>query len=122
MYELKGKLLIKEDVQQVSGTFKKRDFVIEVENEKDPKWNDFVKFQLTQDNCSKIDACNVGDTINVSFNVRGRKWEKDGKVSYFTNLEGWKIEKETASGKVVDTSMSQEYPPSASEGADDLPF
>ena len=35
------------------------------------------------------------ENIKVYFNIRGRKWENNGQVSYFTNLEGWRIEKLT---------------------------
>jgi len=74
---------------QVSEKFKKREFVIDVTN---GEYVDNIKVQLTQDRCSLIDNYQILDKITVSFNVRGRKWEKDGKVNYFTNIEGWRIE------------------------------
>lgn len=91
-FEIAGKLIVKDDTQEVSASFKKREFVIEVENERNSDWNDFIKFQSTQDRCSILDKYNLGDTINVSFNIKGRKWEKNGQVSYFSNLEAWRIE------------------------------
>jgi len=91
-FEIKGKLVVIEDTVKISETFKKREFVIEVENEKNSDWNDFIKFQLTQDKCSLVDSMKVGDDVNASFNVRGRKWEKDGKVNYFNSLECWKLD------------------------------
>jgi hypothetical protein len=27
----------------------------------------------------------------VFYNVRGREWEKEGKVLYFTSLQGWRV-------------------------------
>ena len=53
-YEVTGKLILKEDTQQVTASFQKRDFVIEVENERNPQWNDFIKIQLTQDRCDLL--------------------------------------------------------------------
>ena len=91
-FEITGKLIVKEDEQQVSSSFKKREFVIEVANERDENWNDFIKFQLTQDRCGEIQGVNIGSEIKVNFNIKGRKWEKDGKVNYFSNLEAWKVE------------------------------
>ena len=35
----------------------------------------------------------ANENIKVYFNIRGRKWENKGQTSYFTNLEGWRIEK-----------------------------
>ena len=45
-YEVVGKLIQKEDIQQVTASFQKRDFVIEVENERNPQWNDFTQHNL----------------------------------------------------------------------------
>ena len=92
-YEVTGKLIYKEATQKISDRFQKREFVIEVENEKNPQWNDFVKVQLIQDRCDLLETIQLNENIKVYFNLRGRKWENNGQVSYFTNLEGWRIEK-----------------------------
>ena len=64
-----------------------------MENEKNPQWNDFVKVQLIQDRCDLLENIPLNEHIKVYFNIRGRKWENKGQVTYFTNLEGWRIEK-----------------------------
>ena len=88
-----GKLVVKHDTHQVSEKFKKREFVIEIVEEINGKeYSNFAKFQLTQNKCEIIDRFNVGDSLNVSFNIKGNKWERDGKVNYITNLEAWRIE------------------------------
>ena len=93
-YELEAKLLVKGDTIQVSDKFKKREFVLEKEeNNNGQVWVDTIKFQATQDRCSLLDGINVGDMVKVSFNLKGNKWEKDGKVSYFNNLDAWKVDK-----------------------------
>lgn len=91
-YDISGKLIVKENTQAVSDRFQKREFVIEVENEKNPQWNDFVKFQLTQDRCDLLENIEIGNELKVHFNIRGRKWENNGQTAYFTNLEAWRIE------------------------------
>ena len=123
-YEISGKLIVKENVQEISATFKKREFVIEVENERNNDWNDFVKFELRQDRCSSIDQYNVGQRVKVSFNVRGRKWEKDGRVSYFTTLEAWRVEvadTQAAANQPLPQYQTTEIPP-ADDATGDLPF
>jgi len=94
-FEIIGTLIVKENIVEVTTAFRKREFVIEVVNERNSDWNDFIKFQLTQDKCALVDQYEIGDTLKVAFNIRGRKWEKDGNISYFSNLEAWKIEKGT---------------------------
>lgn len=122
-FEIEGKLFNKSAVQEVSASFKKQEFVIEVENERNPDWNDFVKFQLTQDRCGLVEAMEIGESIKVSFNIRGRKWEKDGQVSYFTNLEAWRVEKLVAGAQnVAAPSASVPSANDMPEENDDLPF
>lgn len=123
-YEIIGKLIQKEDTQKISDRFQKREFVIEVENEKNPQWNDFVKVQLIQDRCDLLENIQLNENIKVYFNLRGRKWENNGQVSYFTNLEGWRIEKiqeqAPAAGAPVPGYRVEDIPPAPE--ADDLPF
>jgi len=122
-YEVTGKLIVKDDTQAISDRFKKREFVIEVENERNSDWNDFVKVQLTQDRCDLVENIDLNEMVKVSFNLRGRKWENNGQTSYFTNLEGWRIEKVSQDNGNVPPVPEYEMQdiPAASE-ADDLPF
>lgn len=122
-FEISGNLIVKEDVVEINASFKKREFVIEVANERNAEWNDFIKFQVTQDRCSLVDPLQVGDQIKVTFNVRGRKWEKDGKVNYFSNLEAWRIEKEEAPlspDAPLPSYNEADIPPAGPD--EDLPF
>lgn len=117
-FEIVGRLLLKTDVVQVSEKFRKREFVIEREEGGSTKFTSYIKFNLNQDKCALIDSVNVGSELNVHFNVKGNKWEKDGKVSYFTNLDAWKIE--------VLNPAPEPYNPNDFVGEpqkeDDLPF
>ena len=120
-FEINGKVILKDETQQISDRFKKREFVIEVENERNSDWNDFIKFQLTQDRCDLLETVSVNEEIKVSFNIKGRKWEKDGKVNYFSNLEAWRIEKmQAAKAAEMPEFNANEMPPAPEE--DDLPF
>ena len=121
-FEISGNLILKENTQDVSASFKKREFVIEVPNERNNDWNDFIKFQLTQDKCALIDQFQTGEKIKVAFNIRGRKWEKDGKVNYFSNLEAWRVEKAGGSpaGETPPPYLETEIPPA--DVNDQLPF
>jgi len=133
-FEINGRLAEKYETQKVSDRFQKREFVIEVKSTSATGYEfvDFIKFQSTQDKCSMLDQYSIDDNLKVSFNLRGRKWEKDGQVSYFTNLEAWRIEKLTnespeSAAPMDDISDSQDAPfpsdpPENDSGFDDLPF
>ena len=127
-YELTGKLLIKFDTTQRTESFKTREFVVEKSEDINGKLiTNYIKFQCVQERTNIIDRVNVGDEIKVHFNIRGSKWEKDGRVSYFNNLDAWRIEQVLKPGKSSDSDNEYFEPldtfTSSSEDAiDDLPF
>ena len=93
-FELTGKVIDIQPIQQVSDKFRKREFVIEKqENSSTAIFVDYVKFQLVQDKCDLINDSFMNTEVKVSFNIKGNKWERDGKVNYFTNLDAWRIER-----------------------------
>ena len=128
-FELKGNLIVKNDTQVISERFKKREFVIE-KKETSPTGFEFVdtiKFQLTQDKCDLLNSFELGQNINVFFNVKGNKWEKNGQVSYFVNLDAWKIEEANAGGaapasNATPAPAASEIPPQENDDTEDLPF
>ncbi|HRR16673.1 MAG TPA: DUF3127 domain-containing protein, partial [Bacteroidales bacterium] len=93
-FEITGKIIDILPVVNVSDRFRKREFVIE---KKDAGGGivfvEYIKFQLVQEKCDIIDDSFLNEEVKVYFNIKGNRWEKDGRVSYFTNLDAWKIEK-----------------------------
>ncbi len=121
-YEFSGRLIEKFDTQQVTERFRKREFVLEqVDAVNDREFVNHIKFQLTQDKCDLLDIFNINDELKVQFNLRGRRWEKDGNVSYFTNLEAWRIENVSPSAEANEPPpfSGEEIPPADD---DDIPF
>jgi hypothetical protein len=123
-FEINGKLYEKFDTVIVSDKFRKREFVIEkTESASFGDITDHIKFQLTQDRCDQLDRYNINEEIKISFNIRGRKWEKDGKVSYFSNLEAWRIEKvETGNTSSSAPIPGVDFPDFETSSDSDLPF
>ena len=90
--------------------------------------DEFVQFQCTQDRCALIDGFNVGDKIEVTFNLRGREWSNpQGEKKYFNTLEAWRVQKvESAANAPAAGGSSQPMSYSmadlSSDDSDDLPF
>ena len=128
-YELTGKLITKYDTIQRTESFKIREFLVEkTEDIGGRSITNYLKFQSTQDKTGIIDKVNVGDEVKVHFNIKGSKWEKDGKTSYFTNLDAWRIEQVTQ-GSANEPHTDGEYmepldsfSSSSPDTIDDLPF
>ncbi len=127
-FEITGKIINIMNEVKVSDRFRKQEFVIEKsENTGGYEFTDFIKFQLTQDRTSLIGSFAVGDVVKVGFNIRGNKWEKDGKVNYFNNLDAWKIQKadqgeQGNSAPPPSAPMSTNEAPPPENTDDDLPF
>lgn len=113
-----GKLIEKSDTQDVSDSFKKREFVVEyAEN---PQYPEFLKFELIQANCQQLDDFAPGDEMNISFNLKGRKWtDPKGVVKYFNSLQAWRLDKKTAANNPPQNDQWMKEDFSADE---DLPF
>lgn len=121
-YKLTGNLHKIFDTEQVTETFKKREFVVQ---KTDGQYPEFIKFQLVQQRCDLLDSYNEGEDVTVDFDLRGREWQ--GK--YFTNLQAWKIAKDVETNSYQPQDMppphtaSNEFPSSDDDSkVDDMPF
>jgi Domain of unknown function (DUF3127) len=117
-----GRLLEIQETQQVSDSFRKRVFILE--HAENPQYPEYISFELIQDRCDLLDSFHPGQDVEVSFNLKGRKWvNPEGATKYFNTLQAWRIE-------VVAPGTSQapsEAAPAtnniaAANEEDDLPF
>lgn len=122
-----GVLKVKNEENRVSDRFKKREFVLTIEPSS--QYPQHVMFQLAQDKCSLLDSHNVGDEIEISFNLRGREFVKDGETRYFNTLDVWQIK--SLNKSVSPTQMGSDFKPAnnsnesgifSNPGTDDFPF
>ena len=82
--------------QQVSEKFKKREFVLECNlSTGGYQSTELIKFQASQERCNFLEEYKEGAKVKVFFNIRGKRWEKDGKESFFTNLDIYRIESDS---------------------------
>lgn len=138
--EITGRLFEKFELQQITGTFSKREFVLEI-TDNSPNgmtYTNYASFQLVNNQCNLIDNFNIGDLVTVNFNIRGNKWERDGQVRYITNLNAWRIQaanlaqgaptqpvaapQNNIANPQQPSSNAPSFTPPADDGGDDLPF
>ena len=114
MFKIKGEIKVIGEAVQVTEKFKKRAFVLIDDSSQYPQ---YINFQLVQDKCELIDGFQVGQCIEVNFNLRGREWtDKKGAIKYFNTLDVWRIVYEESS---AETSPIPDLP---DEEGDTLPF
>lgn len=112
--DIQGRLAVKMDEQTVSEKFKKREFVIETGD----KYPELLKFQLVNDKTDLLEPYKIGETIKVTFNLKGAKW----KESYFVNLQAWKIERIGPTVASVETPKEETLVTTNDSQSDVLPF
>ena len=139
-----GKLLHIGDVEVVSEKFSKRTIVLDLSEEYNgTRYDNPVPFVLTQKKLELVNGFKVGQEVTLHFNLKGRRWEKDGKVTWFGSNEVWRIETPGAAQPANNNNQQQAAPAynnggnnnsgggnynaapsfnSSAETVDDLPF
>lgn len=87
-YEITGEVIHVGETVEITDKFRKRDLVISKSDTNNGQtFTEEIKFQTVQGKCGILDAISVGDTVDVKFNLKGKKWKDD----WFTNLDAWDV-------------------------------
>ena len=104
--------------------FRKREVVVTTEEQ----YPQHILVEFIQDKCDLLNAFQVGESVKIGINLRGREWvNPQGETKYFNSVQGWRIDAVEAAST---TEMPPMPPASAFEPAeddvneveDDLPF
>jgi len=102
-------------VQEVSDKFKKRELVLV--DESDSNYPQILPFEFTQDKTSLLDNLIEGQTVEVSFSLRGREWTNaNGETKVFSSMNGFRVE--VLSGAVATAGKSK----ASKDDDESLPF
>jgi hypothetical protein len=86
-----------ESIPYQDKVFKKRELVLDCSYRNQftgqKERANYPKFEFTGNHVDDLNSFNIGDIVTVSFSLNGSRSEKDGQVRYFTNVQGYKIEK-----------------------------
>jgi hypothetical protein len=122
--ELKNVEIIKiGKVQTFANDFRKLEFIVKDDSGQYPqelqlnilkdKVDDFIKYNK------------IGQRVDVSFNLNGRSWLKEGEPEenrrWFNSLDAWKVFKSEATSEGVQPSF-EPAPKLNTKEIDDLPF
>ena len=81
---LSGTIKLIDPIQSFPSGFQKREFVITTSEQ----YPQDVKFEVVKDKCATLDKYAVGQSVAVSFNVRGNCYLD----KYYVSLQAWRIE------------------------------
>lgn len=83
----RGKVHVVEETKSFGQKgFRKRLIVLEQENS---RFTNYIPIEFVQDACDTADSLKVGDEIEVTYRLSGRKWQRDpqSEVKYFLSAE-----------------------------------
>ena len=123
--EIAGKIKwIDETKTYGTNGFRKREVVVTTEEQ----YPQHILVEFIRDKCELLNAYQVGQSVKIGINLRGREWvNPQGETKYFNSVQGWRIEE---AGAAAPSEMPPMPPASAFEAAegdaneveDDLPF
>jgi hypothetical protein len=101
--------------------FRKREVVLEQDS---GRFTNYIPVEFIQDGCDSVDPMVLGDSVEITFTLTGRKWQKDEQsdVRYFLNAQASAWRSLTGAAPPAQPAMSA--PASAPDGfdEDDVPF
>lgn len=88
--EIQGTIKLIGETQTIGNNgFVKREIVITT----DEQYPQHILIEFVKDKTELLNAYQVGQTVKVSINLRGREWiSPQGETKYFNSLHGWRIE------------------------------
>ena len=111
--EVTGKIKVIGKVETFGNDFTKRNLVVTTEEQ----YPQDLNLEFVKDKCAVLDKYNVGDSVKVGINLRGREWiNPEGVAKYFNSIVGWRIDKAESKLETAAALVDSVSPP------DDLPF
>lgn len=88
--EIQGKVKLVGETQTFGNNgFRKREIVVTTEEQ----YPQHIMVEFVQDKTDLLNNFNVGQSVKISINLRGREWTNpQGEVKYFNSIQGWRIE------------------------------
>ena len=103
----------------VSEKFKSKDVVLLTED----KFPQYITIQFTQDKTDLVNPEDIGENVEVSINLRGRRWESPtGEIKYFNTIEGWQINTAERANEMASERLAEVSQVPFSLDDEDLPF
>jgi hypothetical protein len=103
--------------------FRKRLVVLE---QSKGTFTNFIPVEFMKDSCDAVDDLTVGDEIEVTYRLSGRRWQRDeaSEAKYFLSAEALSFKSVSGSGRAHDGPVNTRDPNDAfaEAGDDDVPF
>jgi len=120
--KIRGTVNVIEDTKSFGQKgFRKRLVVLEQQN---GRFANYIPVEFTNDACDAVDELKLGDEVDVTYRLTGRKWQKDptSEVKYFLSAEAMGFNKVGAGNPAPnEEDMNNAFSQAAADD-EDAPF
>jgi hypothetical protein len=101
--------------------FRKRLVVLEQDK---GSFTNYVPIEFVRDSCDSVDDINLGDEIEVSYRLNGRRWQRDesSEAKYFLNAEALSYRMLQSQGETMTEKVTEPNEALSEAGEDEAPF
>jgi hypothetical protein len=101
--------------------FRKRLVVLEQDK---GSFTNYVPIEFVRDSCDSVDDMNLGDEVEVSYRLNGRRWQKDesSEVKFFLNAEALSFQMLQSTGETMTEKVSEPNDAFSEAGDEEAPF
>ena len=89
MSNITGTIIKLFPVKAINEKFSVREFVVETSD--NPKYPQKILLQSTGKAIEFLAKFKEGDSVDVTYDLRGREYSRDGNTKYFNTINAWKI-------------------------------
>lgn len=113
--------LIEETKTYGNKGFQKRLVVLEQDK---GSFTNYVPIEFTRDSCDSVDEMTLGDEVEVTYRLNGRRWQKDeaSEVKYFLSAEAMSFRIVSGGGDTMTEKVTEPNNAFAEAGDDEAPF
>jgi len=101
--------------------FRKRLVVLEQEK---GSFTNYIPVEFIKDSCDTVDELNVGDEVEITYRLSGRRWQKDAssEPKYFLSAEAMSFRLLSNDGTNMTERVSEPNNALAEAGDEEAPF
>jgi hypothetical protein len=113
--------LIEETKTYGNKGFRKRLVVLEQDK---GSFTNYVPIEFTRESCDSVDELNLGDEVEVTYRLNGRRWQRDeaSEVKYFLSAEAMSFKLLSSDGETMTERVTEPNDAFSEAGDEEAPF
>jgi len=113
--------LIEETKTYGNKGFRKRLVVLEQEK---GSFTNYIPVEFIRDSCESVDELNVGDEVEITYRLSGRRWQRDAssEPKYFLSAEAMSFQILSGGGETMSERVTEPNDAFAEASDDEAPF